>query len=551
MNGRLLNPENHAIMYQNNNAYLSDYDTYHSSPRLRNQRRVTFADEYDSPYLDYTYVEPNPQRSHSQTRSVILDQSLDTYNREQDMNLPNRRYSVTKNRNLKSQNKYLDAELHRLRKIEAGFSRKGKNIEEKTYHNTYINKSSKDMVYELEKAKNNYGKEKNINLELNKELTRLRKLNELQGKEFNKIKREQMNQKESNEKLIRNSTAQISQIRNKYQAKISSLEQEIGLLRNKNDNLKIKLNSDIERHRARDEEQFNKKIEMYERELRSTKNAYEDQSQRSRMLNNRVKELREENSLLIKEKNQETHKMAQERNKLRDIKEENNRLKREFESAQRHSQSIVNEKAKYESEIEKQRTEINNLVNDNEMLNSKLQQLQFESEYKQTQVRASEQSKLKEHEKLIELYKSQLDEKAIELRNLRSINEQLKNEAHNIKLTLSQQEAKLRTNASLSTQKEDDELRNLKIQVEETETDNAFLKEELNNLRKLLEQSRVKQDTPVERVVYRPTDSQINYSNNPVEQHVIYSSYYPTDTLNTYTRIEPTTNTTYKSHRPY
>ena len=551
MNDHLLNLENHAIMYQNNNAYLSDYDTYHSSPRLRNQRRVTFADEYDSPYLDYTYVEPNPQRSYSQTRSVILDQSLDTYNREQDMNLPNRRYSVTKNRNLKSQNKYLDAELHRLRKIEAGFSRKGKNIEEKTYHNTYINKSSKDMVYELEKAKNNYGKEKNINLELNKELTRLRKLNELQGKEFNKIKREQMNQKESNEKLIRNSTAQISQIRNKYQAKISSLEQEIGLLRNKNDDLKIKLNSDIERHRARDEEQFNKKIEMYERELRSAKNAYEDQAQRSRMLNNRVKELREENSLLIKEKNQETHKMAQERNRLRDIKEENNRLKREFESAQRHSQSIVNEKAKYESEIEKQRTEINNLVNDNEMLNSKLQQLQFESEYKQTQVRASEQSKLKEHEKLIELYKSQLDEKAIELRNLRSINEQLKNEAHNIKLTLSQQEAKLRTNASLSTQKEDDELRNLKIQVEETETDNAFLKEELNNLRKLLEQSRVKQDTPVERVVYRPTDSQINYSNNPVEQRVIYSSYYPTDTLNTYTRIEPTTNTTYKSHRPY
>ena len=551
MNDHLLNLENHAIMYQNNNAYLSDYDTYHSSPRLRNQRRVTFADEYDSPYLDYTYVEPNPQRSHSQTRSVILDQSLDTYNREQDMNLPNRRYSVTKNRNLKSQNKYLDAELHRLRKIEAGFSRKGKNIEEKTYHNTYINKSSKDMVYELEKAKNNYGKEKNNNLELNKELTRLRKLNELQGKEFNKIKREQMNQKESNEKLIRNSTAQISQIRNKYQAKISSLEQEIGLLRNKNDDLKIKLNSDIERHRARDEEQFNKKIEMYERELRSAKNAYEDQAQRSRMLNNRVKELREENSLLIKEKNQETHKMAQERNKLRDIKEENNRLKREFESAQRHSQSIVNEKAKYEAEIEKQRTEINNLVNDNEMLNSKLQQLQFESEYKQTQVRASEQSKLKEHEKLIELYKSQLDEKAIELRNLRSINEQLKNEAHNIKLTLSQQEAKLRTNASLSTQKEDDELRNLKIQVEETETDNAFLKEELNNLRKLLEQSRVKQDTPVERVVYRPTDSQINYSNNPVEQRVIYSSYYPTDTLNTYTRIEPTTNTTYKSHRPY
>lgn len=546
-----LNPENHAIMYQNNNAYLSDYDTYHSSPRLRNQRRVTFADEYDSPYLDYTYVEPNHQRSHSQTRSVILDQSLDTYNREQDMNLPNRRYSVTKNRNLKSQNKYLDAELHRLRKIEAGFSRKGKNIEEKTYHNTYINKSNKDMVYELEKAKNNYGKEKNNNLELNKELARLRKLNELQGKEFNKIKREQMNQKESNEKLIRNSTTQISQIRSKYQAKISSLEQEIGLLRNKNDDLKIKLNSDIERHRAMDEEQFSKKIEMYERELRNAKNAYEDHAQRSRMLNNRVKELREENSLLIKEKNQETHKMAQERNRLHYVKEENNRLKQELESVQRHSQSIVNEKAKYESEIERQRTEINKLVNDNEMLNSKLQQLQFESEYKQTQVRASGQSKLQEHEKLIELYKSQLDEKAIELRNLRSVNEQLKNEAHNIKLTLSQQEAKLRTNASLSTQKEDDELRNLKIHIEETETDNAFLKEELSNLRNLLEQSRVKQDTPVERVVYKPTDSQINYSNNPFEQRVIYSSYYPTDTLNTYTRIEPTTNTTYKSHRPY
>ena len=250
-------------------AHLSKSEVYYDIPRnTQRGKRVTFKDEYDSDnfYDDYKQIESRkgrPVRSYSNTRSYVLEEPYNNYDSQH-------RYWM--NKSLNQENKFLNAELHRLRKIEAGFGQKG-TVEERYVHNTFINK--------------NTGLKKEINIlktennRLRDEIGELKRILELQRKDIARFKRETTDIKN---RSVKESSMRIAHAEEKLGSIIERQKKDIHALRQHNDKLRQE-NEGLRNRRDQELEQMNMELRRLAKDREITK---EKLNNRTEQLNNLI-----------------------------------------------------------------------------------------------------------------------------------------------------------------------------------------------------------------------------------------------------------------------
>jgi len=166
-NERISNKNTHIRSYSNNTSYMRSNG---DESRLVIDKSVPFREYGD--YNKSTITNMTGNDKTSTYGEIKKERKLDYELRLRDDNI----------RKLEAENADLKKEVHRLRKIEAGWTMGGKNqvLEETRIHNTYIIEQNNNLKVEIEEYKAKYLELENIiqNIEEEKRELEMRYLSE-------------------------------------------------------------------------------------------------------------------------------------------------------------------------------------------------------------------------------------------------------------------------------------------------------------------------------------------------------------------------------------
>lgn len=490
-------------------------------------------DENNQPYVsNYEYMEENTYLKPPSSRyggmysksSVQKDIKRDYEIKFKDNNL----------KNLEKENAELKKEVHRLRKIEAGWNiGKGNQIEEIRIQNTYYveqNNSLKTEIHEY-KTKNmemlaviERLEEDKQRLEMqlgeggrenNQEMTAMANEVERYRSEVKKLKIENVKLtklKEENFELVRRNrsesnrkeTKRVEEIRTKYKREIEKLTEEL-------------------RKAERSKRGYREELERKESSNRTS---------RKRKDNSRYEELINEQKMKIKQIKDDNQSLFAENQK---IKDENLRLISDMNGLRLR----VNDNQKAKTKIdESQLIDRNNRIKDlqnkldtvlkeNKALNTKIYKL--EASYitaEQKTINYSGTSRSAELEKLLSMYKEKLENKDEHIDKMRLELERLKDEIHSQKLRANEIEVKTRVSHNIENKKEMGNLRTLQIRNEELQSRIDHLELESQKLRDILQQSRVVNETNVHIVKEIHNDQHDTVSNKEYNDLALKLVFY-------------------------
>lgn len=383
---------------------------------------------------------------------------------------------------LEADNSDLKREVHRLRKIEAGWGVGGNKqiIEETKIHNTYIVENN-NLKIEVEEYRAKYMELENIIDSLEEEKRELERQLQLDRKESSQ---ETVLRKEVERLKIRETT----EIKKISEEKIR-IEEERKKLREERD----KTREEKEKYKV-DRDRYRGERDMLRQKLKTLEMNIEGQRE-----NTREKERERERERMRETRVEESSKYRELEEELRRKNEEVRRFQTDIESLRR----TKSERTGLESQISELNVQINQLSQENQFLHKKLAILEGVQKGDR-RVEYSDSERVQELERLLEMYKSRLSSRDDQINSLRKDVEVCKDEAQRHKITREEIEIKSRVGSSLEYKKEMQKTKIMKIRAEELESRVKHLEYENKRLRDVLQQSgvRVENNVYIEKEVY-------------------------------------------------
>lgn len=394
---------------------------------------------------------------------------------------------------LENENKELQRELHRLRKIEAGWGIGGhkQNTEETRIHNTYIIEQNNNLKIELDEYKAKY-------LELEHIIENL----EEEKRDIEKMFHEKRS--DTSQEMVYKK--EVERLKSAHTTEITKLTEE-----------RLKLDEDRKRFKE-EKDKYSHERERY----RSERDRYRSERDNLRQKLRSLESLLEEQKDKIRE-----HQWENDREREREARiEDNPRFKDQEEDIKRKNDEIrkiqaemdglrrlKSEKAAVESQLSELSIQISQLTQENQFLHKKLSI--FESTQKDKQkIEYTDSERVQELERLLEMYKTRITTRDDQINNMRKEVEMYKDEMQRYKLDREEIEIKSRLGTTIEHKKEMQKMKVIKIRTEELESRVKHLELENKRLRDVLQQSgiRVENNVYVERDVFKT-----GHFNNEIE----------------------------------
>lgn len=372
---------------------------------------------------------------------------------------------------LEIENKELLRELHRLRKIEAGWSLGGykQNIEETKIHNTYIVEQNNNLKIEIEEYKAKY-------LELEEIVESL----EEEKRELERMLQEQRSDS-TQETLLRK---EIERFKSKESIEIKKISEEQIKIDNERKQLhqeREKQNEEIERYR-RDRDRYRDQRDNVRQKLKSLEIALEQHKE----------------TILEMEREHERHREVriEDNPRYQELENESRRKENELRKLQTEIEILRRiriEKTNIESELTELNTHIGQLSQENQFLHKKLAIIE-NGPKADRRIEYSDSERVQELERLLEMYKSRITARDDQIITLRKEVDIYKDEVQRYKFTKDEIEIKSRLGSTLEHKNELQKLKVMRIRTEELESRVKHLELENKRLRDVLQQSGIRSD---------------------------------------------------------
>lgn len=440
-----------------------------------------------------------------------------------------------------------------MRKLEAGwdYKRRRQDVEEIQIHNTYINEKNTKLIDELESLKEELRLERKANYELK---------NQKEGTEKELENRYSMLiQKQESEQKVRlrleQELKELSIERDRVLSDANKMQKDLEWFRRELDNIKkseseeIKnlrqdnktLFNDNEKLRTRLKEMFNEN-DMHKRNLEENRRDFdvktrdlhsnaEEHLLRHRQTQDEFIKLQEEYNIKIN-KEQEYLREIEEKNKMIDDLDAYRGRAAEYERQLSQQQALMNDNAdlrrrvdEYDHQLQpllaernnlrkandEMRYQLNQIITEKKSVESRLVKIEAESQYRERIVEKEDISKTTELNRLLDLYKTQIDDKSRMLSQLEKNNAALRQQNHDLQVRLQQLETKLRLGHEMRESRNDELVKKFQVTNEELEIENRYLREENVKLRDLLQKSEISNNMSREVITTRITQEPVRY----------------------------------------
>lgn len=459
-NNGVMNRRFHTRSHSNNTSYMGSNG---DKSRLMPDKTVPYKEYGDYNKSNFTQITGNePASTYGESKR---ERRLDYEIRYRDENI----------KKLEAENNDLKREIHRLRKIEAGWSMGGNRqvSKEEKLHNAYIIEENNNLKIEIEEYKAKY--------------MELESIIESIDAEKQELERRLLNSQRdhSQEDYI---LKEIDRLKNNENSEIKKLNEE-------------KLKLEKERRRMKEEEdKYQEEKDKYKDEKEKIKNDRNRYREERNVLKKRLRQLEaslDEFKRGIKEKDRAIEKLRE-----KEIRIEDNQKYREIEDqSKRKGDEIIRlrselealrrnrfEKTAIENQVSELNLQINQLTQENHFLHKKLAIIEG-SQRNERKLEYSDTERVQELERLLELYKNRLLSKDEQISRLKREVDILKDEIQRYKLTKEEADIKSRLGSNIEYKDEAQKFKTMKIRAEELDSRVKHLEIENQKLRDVLQQS--------------------------------------------------------------
>ena len=430
---------------------------------------------------------------------------------------------------LRQENAYLTKELHRLKKIEAGwvFGRKEqKGVEHVNVHNTYLHENNDHFSNDL----NN----------LHRTCENLKREKRKLGKDLQSSSDRQRDLEISNERLkqqVSQFKKEKSAVENEYQAKIAKIEenyrfeaqqlkQEINKANREKEKIRSKVDREIQRNSDNVHETIQDVRHGYEQTIHDLQVQYDTSQRRNQELERQMKDLKGKVEHLKALNNSSSSNQSSYNQRIKVLEDENSALRSECSRKEHQLEELrpyVNQNEQLRWELGECKEKLNQYLEEIDVLNNRLHEAESKEQYRSNMIYLDDQDKIQERENIIALYKRQIKEKDEKINALKATIDSITDENHRLKLNKTETDTKLKVSSLISDKHESQETKALKIRLEESENDNKYLRKEIKKLRKLLgEADNAKGDS--ESIKWNNGDRDVNsniiYNNHTYDANV-------------------------------
>jgi hypothetical protein len=451
---------------------------------------------------------------------------------------------------MKKENDLLKSELHRMRKLEAGWDfRKGRrqDVEEIQIHNTYINEKNTQLVKELESLREELRSERkfksqreNSDRELENQLKVYVQRQEDEKNARHGLEQDLYEMNKERENIGRDALKMKKELewyRNEMKVKESKegeqtrkLVQDNRTLLKENDKLRLRLKEIIKENDGYKKTMEEIKIANEEKTNYLSINA-ETHLVRHRKTQDELIKLQEEHNAKIVREKEYLNELEQNRKQIADLESyrsnvtnlerqlaqqqtvlnDNALLRRQVDEYDRKLQPLLQERTDLRRSKDDLNSQLTRVIEERRSIESRLVRIEAEKNYKERVVVKEDVNKSKELNRLIEIYKLELDDKSKQLSNLERVNTEYKENLQHLQLKLQESETRMRVSQDIRKSKDIESVRNLQITMEDLRIENEYLRRENEKIREMLQQCEMNNNLTREVVQTTVTQQPMRY----------------------------------------